>query len=386
LSSQAVSLKPNHPIPVLCSTHGQERSENFQSENLQEQQSGRTMFGHRSSMIYTAAPARDMLNRKISKSLVKAKSDVQSVCSKWGGARGEIPGREEGENIPQKVDAQTVSQFQSEIQELKQQLWEKDILLESIAQDSPCQIQEIEDLKQQLREKDSQIEEIAYKKSQNTQQLQTELEELKQKLYDSDRVLEQAVKRSNAEIAISKASRDRDVKELEAQVEELQQELWEENRLVQAAQLELTDKEHELEKIQSLLEQFEMDMIERDSQAENIAAEVNELRSQVLKLRFQLDVVDTSSTMDAIQSDWATDDENNQLVCLTGQEMEQLIPPMSRDTREQKEKIDLSRRQYLAAIIAARVVSSEELLVLVGELRKQLQAFLTEPSLIDSFV
>jgi hypothetical protein len=82
----------------------------------------------------------------------------------------------------------------------------------------------------------------------------------------------------------------------------------------------------------------------------------------------------------------ATDDENNQLVCLTGQEMEQLIPPMSRDTREQKEKIDLSRRQYLAAIIAARVVSSEELLVLVGELRKQLQAFLTEPSLIDSFV
>jgi DNA repair exonuclease SbcCD ATPase subunit len=180
---------------------------------------------------------------QISKSLVKAKSDVQSACSKWGGARGEIPGREEGENIPQKVEAQTVSQFQSEIQELKQQLWEKDILLESIAQDSPSQIQEIEDLKQQLREKDSQIEEIAYKKSQNTQQLQTELEELKQKLYDSDRVLEQAVKRSNAEIAISKASRDRDVKQLETQVEELQQELWEENRLVQAAQLELSDKE-----------------------------------------------------------------------------------------------------------------------------------------------
>ncbi len=64
--------------------------------------------------------------------------------------------------------------------------------------------------------------------------------------------------------------------------------------------------QHELEKIQSLLEQFEMDMIERDSQAENIAAEVNELRSQVLKLRFQLDFVDTSSTMDAIQSDWVT--------------------------------------------------------------------------------
>jgi hypothetical protein len=81
----------------------------------------------------------------------------------------------------------------------------------------------------------------------------------------------------------------------------------------------------------------------------------------------------------------ATDHENNQLVCLTGQEMEQLIPPISRDRREQKEKIDLSRRQYLAAIIAAREVSSEELLVLVGELRKQLQAFLTEPSLIDSF-
>ncbi len=162
---------------------------------------------------------------------------------KCGGAKGEIPGWEEGESVVQIVEGQMICKLQREIVELKQQVWEKDILLESIAQDSPCQIQEIEDLKQQLREKDSQIEEIAYKKSQNTQQLQTELEELKQKLYDSDRVLERAVKRSNAEIAISKASRDRDVKELETQVEELQQELWEENRLVQAAQLELSDKE-----------------------------------------------------------------------------------------------------------------------------------------------
>ncbi|KAH9533616.1 hypothetical protein CY35_18G061700 [Sphagnum magellanicum] len=170
--------------------------------------------------------------------------------------------------------------------------------------------------------------------------------------------------------------------QLETQVEELQQELWEKSRFFQTAELELSD-ELELGNMQSLLERVEMNMTKRDSQAGNMV-EVNELHCQLLRLLFQLEIVDTSSSMEAIQSDWETADVDNQLVQFPGQEMEGVIPVMSRAVMEQKEKIDLSRQQYLAATIAAREPPSEELLTLVGELRKQLEAFLIRPSLMNA--
>ncbi|CAN5963301.1 unnamed protein product [Sphagnum jensenii] len=152
--------------------------------------------------------------------------------------------------------------------------------------------------------------------------------------------------------------------------------------------------------MQSLLERVEMNMTKRDSQAGNMEVEVNEWHCQVIKLLFQLEIVDTSSSMEAIQSDWLefgvwncgyrlcfqtdnyeSDSAGNclcgQSACsVPGQEMEGVIPVMSRAVKEQKEKIDLSRWQYLAATIAAPELPSEELLTLVGELWKQLEAFL----------
>ncbi len=86
--------------------------------------------------------------------------------------------------------------------------------MESIAQASHCQLQEIEDLKQQLKEKDSLIEKLVYQNSHHTLQLQTELEDVRQKLYNNDSILEQTVRQSKAEIAAIKA-RDRDVMQLE---------------------------------------------------------------------------------------------------------------------------------------------------------------------------
>jgi len=59
----------------------------------------------------------------------------------------------------------------------------------------------------------------------------------------------------------------------------------------------------ELGNMQSLLERVEMNMTKRDSQAGNMV-EVNELHCQLLRLLFQLEIVDTSSSMEAIQSDW----------------------------------------------------------------------------------
>jgi hypothetical protein len=136
--------------------------------------------------------------------------------------------------------------------------------------------------------------------------------------------------------------------------------------------------------MQSLLERVEMNRTKRDSQAGNMEVEVDELHCQVLRLLFQLEIVDTSRSMEAIQSDWEAVDVDNQLVQFPGQEMEGVIPVMLRAMKEQKEKIDLSRRQYLAATIAARELPSEELLILVGELRKQLEAFLIRPSLMNA--
>ncbi len=104
-------------------------------------------------------------------------------------------------------------------------------------------LQETEDLRQQLKEKDSLIEKLVYQNSHHTFQLQTELEDVRQKLYNNDSILVQTVRQSKAEIAAIKAARDRDVMQLETQVEELQQELWEKSRLFQTAELELSDKE-----------------------------------------------------------------------------------------------------------------------------------------------
>lgn len=64
--------------------------------------------------------------------------------------------------------------------------------------------------------------------------------------------------------------------------------------------------ELELGNMQSLLERVEMNMTKRDSQAGNMEVEVNEWHCQVIKLLFQLEIVDTSSSMEAIQSDWVT--------------------------------------------------------------------------------
>ncbi|CAK9210895.1 unnamed protein product [Sphagnum troendelagicum] len=110
--------------------------------------------------------------------------------------------------------------------------------------------------------------------------------------------------------------------------------------------------------MQSLLERVEMNMTKRDSQAGNMEVEVNEWHCQVLRLLFQLEIVDTSSRNCLC----------GQSACsVPGQEMEGVIPVMSRAVKEQKEKIDLSRRQYLAATIAAPELPSEELLTLGSE-------------------
>jgi hypothetical protein len=87
----------------------------------------------------------------ISKSLGKSKSEAQPVHGKCGGAKGEIPGWEEGESVVQIVEGQMICKLQREIVELKQQVWEKDILLESIAQASLASFRKLRTSSSSLR-------------------------------------------------------------------------------------------------------------------------------------------------------------------------------------------------------------------------------------------
>jgi hypothetical protein len=88
---------------------------------------------------------------QISKSLGKFKSEAQPVHGKCGGAKGEIPGWEEGESVVQIVEGQMICKLQREIVELKQQVWEKDILLESIAQASLASFRKLRTSSSSLR-------------------------------------------------------------------------------------------------------------------------------------------------------------------------------------------------------------------------------------------
>jgi len=161
---------------------------------------------------------------------------------------------------------------------------------------------------------------------------------------------------------------------LQTQVGELQQELWEKKRIAQSAQIQLSEKQHELGKMQSLLDRIEVDMARTNYQAATIEAEVIGLRCQVSTLQFQLNAVDNAGCPDG-----------NHPQILKGQDGQGNL--LLRDiSEESKENMDLARRKYLAAVIAAREVlgDGEEPLVLVEELRKNLQTFLRKPSLLET--
>lgn len=218
------------------------------------------------------------------------------------------------------------------------------------------------------------METLVTKNSKESCQLQSELEELKQKVWDKEEALENTVKHTSAEIAASRVARDRDVLRLQTQVGELQQELWEKKRIAQSAQIQLSEKQHELGKMQSLLDRMEVDMARTNYQAATIEAEVIGLRCQVSTLQFQLNAVDNAGCPDG-----------NHPQILKGQDGQGNL--LLRDiSEESKENMDLARRKYLAAVIAAREVlgDGEEPLVLVEELRKNLQTFLRKPSLLET--
>lgn len=354
---------------------------------------GTTFAHHAAPMVYTRAPSRGgngFIRKsfespgKFKRSLNQQQRTPAERCLEMEEGDLHSPVWEEGHNILRRVEETEPSPYhlRREIEELKQQLCEKDTLLQSYGQQQHLlprdtttgKLQEIEELKQKLKERDSFLETLVTKNSKESCQLQSELEELKQKVWEKEQALENTVKHTSAEIAASRVARDRDVLRLQTQVGELQQELWEKKRIAQSAQIQLSEKQHELGKMQSLLDRIEVDMARTNYQAATIEAEVIGLRCQVSTLQFQLNAVDNAGCPDG-----------NHPQILKGQDGQGNL--LLRDiSEESKENMDLARRKYLAAVIAAREVlgDGDEPLVLVEELRKNLQTFLRKPSLLET--
>ncbi len=376
--------------------------ETFLERQQQGGGGGNTMFAahhhhHRAPMVYTCAPLRQggLSSRKSIESPA-AKFDKRSSHQQLlprtmpaerrdleteGDLLDDLPVWEEGDNILRRVEeTESSSPYHhlcKEIEELKQQLCEKDSLLQSYGQhpppsslDTTRKLQEIQELKQKLKERDSFLETIVNQNSKELRQLQSELEELKQKLWEKELALENTVKHTSAEIAANRVARDRDVLRLQTQVGELQQEVWEKKQSAQSVQIQLSEKQLELEKMQSLLDRKEIDMARTNYQAASIEAEVIGLQCQLLALQSQLNAAVETST-------YADGNHHTQIAGV--QNDQSLLHEMS---EQSKENMELARHKYLAAVVAAQEVSGdkEEPLVLVAELRKNLQTFLRKPS------
>ncbi|KAH8954220.1 hypothetical protein BDL97_08G068300 [Sphagnum fallax] len=392
-------------------------------------------------MIYTPAPPRDSLQKKALLNSTIVLTPKQS--SRQQKTKDLDPMWVESENMLRRVDedladddssipqsAHHISrQLQMEVEELKQKLWEKDYLLQTMGQTPPephlninhLQSQ-IEDLKQNLWEKNSLLETMANHPFQSKRQLMTEIEELTKQLAEKDDQLEKTqlsqkayrVEETSATESLAPAdtvnsmwpTSDKDTSELQIQVEKLQRELWEKDQYVQSAQMQLCEQQHELGEMRSLLEEAEIGIAKTHSKAASIEAELNRLRCQVLTLRYQLDAVDGTIAICGDQqqqqdesgrrsppyrvdmvstiSDQEVDKTTTFLVCVSGPSDEEQLSSMLEYNAE-KEQLELARRQYLAAVIAAREQPVKESFALVVEFRKQLMTYLSDTHLIDPF-
>ena len=87
---------------------------------------------------------------------------------------------------------------------------------------------------------------------------------------------------------------------------------------------------------------------------------------------YRVDMVSTISEQEV-------DQKTTFLVCVSGPNDEEQVSSISEENKEQKETLDMMRRQYLAAVIAAREKPVGESLMMVAECRRQLSHCLAEP-------
>lgn len=189
-------------------------------------------------------------------------------------------------------------------------------------------------------------------------QLRSKVEQLEQKLHEKECQL-QAAEKNAQKIHF----------QLNAKAERLQNQVQQKDQAIQKIQIQLFEKQLEVVSLQSLLRKAEVNMQASSMKASSLEEELNGLQCQVGSLLFLVQSHSSSS-----ENDPAIEEAVCDMPLMVVDEM-----ALSQPQELEEEHMDMARRKYLAALIAARENPSEEMLSLVAVLRTQLQELVMCP-------
>lgn len=213
---------------------------------------------------------------------------------------------------------------------------------------------------------DNQVEQNSHSNAM-VAQLQDQMEQLELKLLEKDSQLQ----------AAESSSRQADLLHLKASVEELQGQISLKEMEIQKAIHQLSKTQHEVASLHSLLEKAESEVEESSLTVAKVHEESQNLQCQVAAILLWMESI--SSCLD----DQTVDNEPGSLLTVTETTMENKKADQKHASQMLEldaKHVELTRRKYLASLVAARRNPSDELLLLVAELRGQLQAYLMHPN------
>lgn len=210
--------------------------------------------------------------------------------------------------------------------------------------------------------------------------LQGQIEQLEQKLEEKDNQL-QAAENSTQQV---------DLLRLQTNVEDLQKKIASKEQECQKALSQLSEKQHEVAALQSLLEKAEADLEASNLNVAKVQDELGNLQCQVATFLLQMQRISSSLDNDRVDDrpetfpETATSSKDNrqgaQVVAARTQDQASVAETQVSETQgSDTEHVEVTRRKYLASLIAARENPTEGVLLLVSELRAQLQTYVMQP-------
>ncbi|MCO5607877.1 hypothetical protein L7F22_062079 [Adiantum nelumboides] len=195
--------------------------------------------------------------------------------------------------------------------------------------------------------------------------LQGQIEQLEQKLQERDNHLPVTSDQNSIQQG--------ELLCLQENLEKLQSRIALKEQEAQQALNRLSARQHEVASLQSLLQKAQADLEASNSNVTKVQTELDNLQCQVAsfilemqRISLVLDPEDPEHGLSAVSAPWSEEDGHM----------------IASQARKSDGDVELTRRKYLACLIAARESPTEEVLFLVAELRAQLQHFLMQPVFI----
>lgn len=299
-------------------------------ETFMEQQTA-SSFPRHASLVYTPSPSREALHLK----------KAVDHSSKGKKARGQLVRGKKGELKDSLFWDNAENMFHN-----NREIYSEEIPMLSFPTDH-------------------QVDQTAVNKAEILQ-LQSQIEQLELKLHEETHLQ-----------AAENSARQTELLQLQANIDGLQKQISEKEQEIQTAQEELSDKQYEVVGLHSLLEKAEAGVQASNTKASKVEEELNGLQCQVATLFFRMQNI-SKSFEDVDERESATTSCGSSVGMRT---MGQTSPFQVDDL--EADRVELTRRKYLAALIAAREYPSEEVLSLVAVLRAQLQAFVMRPAILN---